>query len=46
MQDIQYDNNLEQMITRCLLKILLEDKAVNQPTYDKILKIIKVKEAA
>lgn len=40
MQKIQYDNILEQMITRCILKILLEAKLINQSTYDKAVKNI------
>jgi len=46
MQKKQYENSTEKMISLCLLRLLLDKKVINQPTYDKVIKIYKMKEAA
>lgn len=46
MQEEQYCKDIEKMISLCLLRLLLDKKVINQPTYDKVVKIYKMKEAA
>lgn len=45
MQCEQHKNkNLEKNISICLLKVLLCSKVINQSTYNKTVKVYKIKE--
>ena len=46
MQDGQHENiQFDKAIAVRLLKMLLCSKAINQPTYDRVVKICRLKEA-
>lgn len=46
MDKKQHGNmQLEKAISIYILKMLLCNKAINQPTYDKVIKIYRIKEA-